>query len=151
MAASRYSVGIGPVPVPPEPGGSSTTSSKPPASTRQRQPPSKRATTELVCGRPSVTRAPELDRPRVELEGAGPPGGQGRVEDVERAEGLDAVDEVFLTEAVQGAHREPAGVDRGALLEQRLELPVPGQVAREALGADGRVAAVPGRQQHAGT
>src|SRR6185437_3151483 len=41
------------------------------------------------------------DRPRVELEGAGPPRGQGRVEDVERAEGLDAVDEVLLAEAVQ--------------------------------------------------
>src|SRR5215467_15549462 len=52
MAASRYSVGIGPVPVPPERGGSSTTSSNPPASTRQRQPPSHRATTELVCALP---------------------------------------------------------------------------------------------------
>src|SRR5207247_8509278 len=90
------------------------------------------------------------DRPRVELEGAGPPRGQGRVEDVKRAEGLDAVDEILLAEAVQRAHGEPAGVDRGALLEQRLDLPVPGQVAREALGADGRVAPVPGRQPRAG-
>jgi len=58
MAASRYSVGIGPLPVPPEPGGSSTTRSNPPASTRQRQPPSNRATTELVFGLPgSVTRS----------------------------------------------------------------------------------------------
>src|SRR6516164_2575541 len=50
MAASRYSVGIGPVPVPPERSGSSTTRSNPPAATRQRQPPSQRAVTELVCG-----------------------------------------------------------------------------------------------------
>src|ERR1700722_2314879 len=51
MAASRYSVGMGPVPVPPEVSRSSTTRSKPPAATRHRQPPSRRATTELVCGR----------------------------------------------------------------------------------------------------
>src|SRR6266851_6379928 len=153
MAASRYSVGIGPVPVPPALGGSSTTRSKPPASTRQRQPPSHRATTEFVCtdfrvGRPSPGE--ESDRPGVELEGTGAPGGQGGVEDVQRAEGPDPVDEVLLAEPVQGAHGEPAGVDRGALLEQRLDLPVAGQVAGEALGADGRVAAVPRGQQHAG-
>src|ERR1700722_5138101 len=70
MAASRYSVGMGPVPVPPEVSRSSTTRSQPPAATRHpqpppprpprpnppapprhRQPPSQRATTELVCGR----------------------------------------------------------------------------------------------------
>src|SRR6516162_7702477 len=50
MAASRYSVGMGPVPVPPERSGSSTTKSNPPAATRHRQPPSHRAVTELVCG-----------------------------------------------------------------------------------------------------
>src|SRR5215469_4728897 len=50
MAARKYSVGIGPVPVPPERGGSSTTRSNPPAATVHRQPPSHRATTELVCG-----------------------------------------------------------------------------------------------------
>src|SRR5579859_7638949 len=111
MAASRYSVGIGPVPVPPALAGSSTTRSKPPASTRQRQPPSHRATTEFVSadflgagflgGRPSPGE--ESDRPGVELEGTGSPGGQGGVEDVQRAEGLDPVDEVLLAEPVQGA------------------------------------------------
>src|SRR5215469_3526206 len=50
MAARKYSVGIGPVPVPPERSGSSTTRSNAPAATVHRQPPSHRATTELVCG-----------------------------------------------------------------------------------------------------
>src|SRR5262245_15533554 len=50
MAARKYSVGIGPVPVPPDRSGSSTTRSNPPAATVHRQPPSHRATTELVCG-----------------------------------------------------------------------------------------------------
>src|SRR5712691_7117808 len=130
MAASRYSVGIGPVPVPPALGGSSTSRSKPLASTRQRQPPSHLATTELVSGRPapsaSVTAyarsarrpganpspqagAPEEGSysPRVELEGAGSPGGEGGVEDVQRAECLHPVDEVLLAEPVEGAHGKP--------------------------------------------
>src|SRR6516164_10624254 len=81
--------------------------------------------------------------PGVELESPGPPRGEGGVQDVERVERLHPVDQVLLAEAVQRAHGEPAGVDRGALLEQGLDLPVPGQVARETLGADGRVAAVP--------
>src|SRR3974390_1849986 len=68
------------------------------------------------------------DGPGVELEGARPPGGEGGVEDVQRVERLDPVDEVFLAEAVQGPHREPAGVDRRPLLQEGLDLPVPGQV-----------------------
>src|SRR5260370_32999188 len=113
MAASRYSVGIGPVPVRPALGGSSTTRSKPPASTRQRQPPSHRATTEFVStdfrgGRPSPGE--ESDRPGVELEGTGSPGGQSGVEDVQRAEGPYPVDQVLRAEPGQGAHGAPAGV-----------------------------------------
>src|SRR5260370_24197990 len=143
MEASRYSVGIGPVPVPPALGGSSTTRWRRPAWARQRPPPSHRATTEFVStgfrgGRPSPGE--ESDRPGVELEGTGSPGGQSGVEDVQRAEGPDPVDQVLLAEPVQGAHGEPAGVDRGALLEQRLDLPGPRQVSGEPLGADCRAA-----------
>src|SRR5712691_7628348 len=50
MAARKYSVGIGPVPVPPALSGSSTSRSNPAAVTRHRQPPSQRATTEFVSG-----------------------------------------------------------------------------------------------------
>src|SRR5262249_10281958 len=85
--------------------------------------------------------------PGVELEGTHPPRGERRVKHVQRVEGLHAVDEVFLAEPVQGAHSEPARVDRRTLLEERLDLPVPRQVAGESLGPDGRVAAVPGREQ----
>src|SRR5260221_5911554 len=53
MAVSRYSVGIGPAPVPPALSGSSTTRLKPPASARHRQPPSHQAVTELVACRPA--------------------------------------------------------------------------------------------------
>src|SRR6266851_10103490 len=53
MAVSMYSVGIGPVPVPPALSGSSTTRLKPPASARHRQPPSYQAVTELVACRPA--------------------------------------------------------------------------------------------------
>src|SRR6516225_11813733 len=60
MEARKYSVGIGPVPVPPERAGSSTTRSNPPAATVHRQPPSHRATTELVCGLVLVPVAPRL-------------------------------------------------------------------------------------------
>src|SRR5215472_7817757 len=85
--------------------------------------------------------------PGVELEGPCAPRGERRVEHVQRVESLDAVDEVFLAEPVQGAHGEPACVDLRALLEQRLDLPVHRQVAGESLGRDGGVAAMPGREQ----
>src|SRR5262249_57614531 len=79
--------------------------------------------------------------------GRGARGGEGRVEDVPWVERLHAVDKVFLAEPVQGAHGEAAGVDLRALLDERFDLPVPGEVAGEPLGPDGRVTAVPGRQQ----
>src|SRR5215213_11687582 len=60
------------------------------------------------------------DGPGVQLERAFLPRGERGVEDIERVERLDPVNEVVLTEAVQRPHREPAGVDRRALLEQRL-------------------------------
>src|SRR5262249_47479001 len=93
------------------------------------------------------TRAQPSHGPRVELEGTSPPRGERGVEDVPWVERLDPVDEVLLAEPVQGAHGEAARVDLRALLEQRLDLLVPGEVAGEALGADGRVATVPRGQQ----
>src|SRR5271165_2865381 len=80
MAASRYSVGIGPVPVPPERSGSSTTSSNPLAVTRHRQPPSHRAITELVCSVPCSPpgalgpRLPSSLVPRSSVQAAPRPG-----------------------------------------------------------------------------
>ena len=79
-----------------------------------------------------------LDRPGVELEGTGPPRGEGRVEHVERVERLDAGDQVVLAEAVEGAHGEPAGVDRRPFLQQGLDLVVDRQMAGEGLLADRR-------------
>src|SRR5258708_24873220 len=75
MAVSMYSVGIGPVPVPPALSGSSTTRLKPPASARHRQPPSHQAVTELVACRPAPPDVLTLAlnggaRPR---RGGGPP------------------------------------------------------------------------------
>src|SRR5215471_12817742 len=84
MAARKYSVGIGPVPVPPTLSGSSTTSSNPAApsrntATRHRQPPSQRAVTEFVCGSSAVMRVvvamsgrPVVRRPGREQRLAGP-------------------------------------------------------------------------------
>src|SRR5262249_58999570 len=92
-------------------------------------------------GRPPGRLVPH--GPGVELERTGPPRRERGVEDVLRVERLNPVDEVLLAEPVQGTHREPAGVDLRALLEERLDLPVPGQVPGEALGADGRVAPAP--------
>src|SRR5882724_571316 len=98
-------------------------------------------------GRPNE---PCLDRPGVDLEGARPPGGEGRVEYVEGVERLDAVDQVVFPEAVQGAHGEPAGVDRRPFLEEGLDLVVDGQVAGEGLLVHAGVAAGAGAEEHAG-
>src|SRR5215469_2583151 len=120
-------------------------------STRGSLPSASRARTGAgPCGYAVTdgTRCARLSHgPRVELEGAGPPRGERGVEDVQRVERLHPVDKVLLAEAIQGAHGEAARVDGRALLEQRLDLPVPRKVPGEALGADGRVAAVPGGQQ----
>src|SRR5579875_1171853 len=96
---------------------------------------------------PGPARGP-LDRPGVELERPLPPGGQGRVQHVERVEGLDPFDQVVLSEAVQGPHRESAGVDVGAFLEKGLDLVVDGEVTREGLLADRGVAAGAGGEEH---
>src|SRR5437764_3966846 len=99
-------------------------------------------------------RAPESavlsDRPGVDLEGAPAPGGEGRVEDVERVERLDPLDQVVFPEPVEGAHGEPAGVDRRPFLEEGLDLVVDGQVAGEGLLVHARVAAGGGAEEHPG-
>src|SRR5581483_911197 len=81
--------------------------------------------------------------------GARPPGGERRVEDVERVEGPDPLDEVVLPEPVQRAHGEPAGVDRRPFLEERLDLVVDGQMAREGLLVDAGKTPGAGTEQHA--
>src|SRR5919205_2570386 len=93
---------------------------------------------------------PALHGPGVELERAVAPGGQGRVEHVERVERLDPVEQEVLREAVQRAAREAAGVDRPALLDERAELLVDRHVAGERLVADLREAARAGRHEDAG-
>src|ERR687886_1066638 len=90
------------------------------------------------------------DRPGVELERLVAPGRQRGVEHVERVERLDAVEQEVLREPVQRAAREPAGVDRAALLEERPELLVDRHVARERLVADLREAAGAGRPEDPG-
>src|SRR5581483_12500397 len=68
----------------------------------------------------------------------------------ERVEGAHALDEVVLPEPVEGAHGEAARVDRGAFLDERLQLVVDGQVPGEGLLPDGGVPAGARGEQHAG-
>src|SRR2546426_4663950 len=98
---------------------------------------------------PASPEAHCLDRPGVDLEGARPPGGEGRVEHVEGVERLDPFDEVVFPEPVEGAHGEPAGVDRRPFLEKGLDLVVDGQVAGEGLLVHARIAAGAGAEEHA--
>src|SRR6266702_8844124 len=127
MAARKYSVGIGPVPVPPALGGSSTTRSNPPAVTRHRQPPSHRATTELVRG-PS----------------AGVPGASGRPSGV-MVMAMRAAARLVLRRA-GGQHRGPGaqlGIGHQAALAcQPLQRPQPAAVVAPVPG--GLAASLPG-------
>src|SRR5919109_3598555 len=99
---------------------------------------------------PATARRARSDRPRVELERALAPCGERRVEHVERVEGLDAVEQEVLRETVERPAREPARVDRAALLDERPELLVDRHVARERLVADLREAARAGGHEDAG-
>src|SRR6185503_655575 len=75
------------------------------------------------------------DGPGVELERLLAPGGQRRVENVERMERLHALHEEVLGEPVQRAGGEAARVDVAPLADERLQLLVDGHVARERLVA----------------
>src|SRR3954449_5346776 len=102
------------------------------------------------CGGDDTGRRGRLNGPGVELERPVAPGGQRRVEYVERVERLDAVEQEVLREAVQRAAREAAGVHGPALLDERAELLVDRHVAGERLVADLREPARARGHQDAG-
>src|SRR6476620_11097159 len=66
----------------------------------------------------------ELEGPGLHDQGTLAARGEGGVEHVERVHRRDALDQVGLTHAVQGGHREATRVDLAAFLHERLELVV---------------------------